>query len=667
MKLMLNCIVKNEADRIERMLKSVAPHIDSYAIVDTGSTDDTIQKIEGFFAAASIPGEITHAPFVNFEQARNAALALARKSPLSWDYLLLCDADMELVVEDKNFKKQLGSGMAYNVVQKGGTLSYHNARFVSRAATGNYVGVTHEYLDVTTAGEVHGIYFQDHADGSNRKNKSVRDIRLLKEAIKTDPNNGRSWFYLAQSYKDAGQPEKAAKAYRKRIELGGWDEEIWNASFNLANTLRESGNDSGFVAEMLGAYNFRPSRAETLYALANYYRTKGMNYAALLVAEEGLRIKRPGDLLFVNDYVYTIGLREEFAIVAYYDKARRERGFDMCNYVALSKDASDFSREQARGNLFHYIRPLSERMSSFSTRRIAFTPPDGYTAMNPSIAVANGQICVLVRTVNYTMDEQGRYLIKSTNGEANSTNPINTRNFLVSLKDNFEVNQHAEVKAHLPKPAYDLVTGFEDMRLFSWNNSWWINACVREQNHEGWCEQWLARIDVGKTNAPGTFVTCATLTDARAMLPAHRQHEKNWMPWVDGNDLEFAYRLGVTVRPNGVEKSRTPINIAADAISGSSQVIPFKCGFLSVVHEARVHPHNGKRYYQHRFVWYDKSKTVQRITKPFYFHDKVIEFVAGLAWHPNGQSIMISYGREDKEAWIATVDANELSEFIWHD
>jgi hypothetical protein len=124
---------------------------------------------------------------------------------------------------------------------------------------------------------------------------------------------------------------------------------------------------------------------------------------------------------------------------------------------------------------------------------------------------------------------------------------------------------------------------------------------------------------------------------------------------------------GVTVDSNGKEATRTPINIAADAISGSSQVIPFKCGFLSVVHEARQHPHTGKRYYQHRFVWYDKSKTMQRITKPFYFHDKVIEFVAGVAWHPNGKSIMISYGREDKEAWIATVDANELSEFIWHD
>src|ERR1035437_5407671 len=661
--LMLNMIVRNETDRIIRCLESVVPFISCFTIIDTGSTDDTIQKIERFFAAASIPGEITHAPFVNFEQARNAALDLARKSPLSWDYLLLCDADMELVVEDKDFKNQLGlGGMAYNAVQKAGTLSYHNTRFVNRAATGNYVGVTHEYLDVPSAGEIKGVWFSDHADGENRKDKSKRDIRLLKAALKTDPNNGRSWFYLAQSYKDAGKPHDAVRAYRKRIALGGWDEEIWNSYLNLAHSLKDCGDEAGFIQGLIAAYNYRPSRAESLYELANYYRNKGMNHAALMAAEEGLRVKRPGDLLFVNDYVYSTGLREEFTIVAYYDKDRRDRGFDMCNIVALSKEASEFSREQARGNLFHYIRPLCERMSSFSTRRIAFTPPDGYTAMNPSVATVGNEIAVVVRAVNYTMDEQGRYLIKSTNGEANSTNPIKTRNFLANLRDNFTVDTVGEIlpPPDLPKPVYDLVVGFEDMRLFRWRDFWWINACVRDQNREGWCEQIVARMGYSTGSNP-------VLDTWSKMLPVHRQHEKNWMPWVDGTNLEFAYRLGVTVDSDGKEATRTPINIAADAISGSSQVIPFKWGFLSVVHEARHHPPTGKRYYQHRFVWYDKSKTVQRITKPFYFHDKVIEFVAGVAWHPNGTSIMISYGREDKEAWIATVDANELSEFIWHD
>ena len=664
-KLCLNAIVKNEADRIERMLKSVAPYIDCAVIYDTGSTDDTISIIAKFLEGRGIPGKVIHGQFVNFEQARNDGLAAAREFELLWDYLLLCDADMELVVQDKDFKNQLNGGLAYNVVQKAGTLSYHNARFMSRAATGNYVGVTHEYLDVPALGEVHGIYFQDHADGTNRKNKFIRDIGLLKGALKKDPNNARSWFYLAQSYRDAGRPQNAVKAYRKRIALGGWDEEVWNARVNLAHSLKDCGDEDGFVSELIGAYNYRPSRAESLYDLANYYRLKGMNYAALLAAEEGLRIKRPGDLLFVNDYVYSTGLREEFSIVAFYDEKRRSRGFDMCNYVALDKAGNDFSREQARGNLFHYICPLCESLPSFSTRRIAFIPPDGYTALNPSISVADEGICVLLRTVNYTMDEQGRYLIKSTNGEANATNPIHTRNFLLKLGNTFDVKNAVEVlpPPDFPKPAFDLVVGFEDMRLFQWKGAWWINACLREQNAAGWCEQWLARLNMHQDESG----TRCELGEIKPMLPPEKRHEKNWAPWVDGDKLEFAYRLGVNVDTDGKEVFNVPVPFAVDNISGGSQVIQFRAGYLSVVHEARHHPSTGKRYYQHRFVFYDNTKTLLRISKPFYFHEKVIEFVAGVAMHPDGDRVMISYGREDKEAWIATVDANELSEFIWHD
>ena len=45
----LNMIVKNESAIIERCLNAVYPFIDEYCIVDTGSTDDTIDKIENFF------------------------------------------------------------------------------------------------------------------------------------------------------------------------------------------------------------------------------------------------------------------------------------------------------------------------------------------------------------------------------------------------------------------------------------------------------------------------------------------------------------------------------------------------------------------------------------------------------------------------------------------
>ena len=74
---------------------------------------------------------------------------------------------MELVVEQP-FK--LNGGMAYDMQQRGGALIYNNRRLVNRKATGEYQGVTHEYLDVPSAGSIDGAYFIDHADGANRSN-----------------------------------------------------------------------------------------------------------------------------------------------------------------------------------------------------------------------------------------------------------------------------------------------------------------------------------------------------------------------------------------------------------------------------------------------------------------------------------------------------------------
>src|ERR1035437_9077747 len=257
-KLCLNMIVRNESARIIRCLESVAPYIDCYTIIDTGSTDDTIPKILATFSSKQIPGEITHVPFVNFEQARNAALEAARASPYEFDYLLLLDADMELVVEDKAWRDTL-TEPAYHVLQKGGTLAYSNKRLIARALTRVYHGLTHEYLDAPGDVPLPGVWFKDYQDGENRKDKFKRDILLLVAALKKDPNNARYHFYLANSYRDAGNYTGAIAAYKKRIKLGGWDQETWNAQYKMALCYKALGQEAEFIRNMLIAYNQRPS------------------------------------------------------------------------------------------------------------------------------------------------------------------------------------------------------------------------------------------------------------------------------------------------------------------------------------------------------------------------------------------------------------------------
>ncbi len=174
MRLCLNMIVKNEVKNLERCLNSVVDHISCYAILDTGSTDGTQEFIRSSLGSANIPGEVEEGTFINFGQARNDALATARELLTDFDYLLLMDADMELVVDGPLPELTLP---AYTMIQQNNALRYHNTRLLKCGTEAKYVGVTHEFLSVPgSQGELTEWWFKDHATGSNRVDKVERDI-----------------------------------------------------------------------------------------------------------------------------------------------------------------------------------------------------------------------------------------------------------------------------------------------------------------------------------------------------------------------------------------------------------------------------------------------------------------------------------------------------------
>src|SRR6266850_5078965 len=84
----LTMIVKDEAHVIERCIESVLPFIDCWAVVDTGSTDGTQEKIRSLLA--DLPGELIESPWKGFAESRNESLRLAEGQA---DYMLVMDAD----------------------------------------------------------------------------------------------------------------------------------------------------------------------------------------------------------------------------------------------------------------------------------------------------------------------------------------------------------------------------------------------------------------------------------------------------------------------------------------------------------------------------------------------------------------------------------------------
>lgn len=655
-RLCLNMIVKNETANLERCLTTVADHISCWVIGDTGSTDGTQEFIRNFFAKRNIPGELHSFPFENFEQARNAALDHAYASPLQYDYLLFDDADMELVVDDPSFRDGL-TAPGYRLLQRtSGGLSYWNTRLLRRDTGTRYHGVTHEYVDVPgEAKELKGAWYRDHASGANRVDKFERDIRLLKTALEREPNNGRYWFYLAQSYRDAGRLTEAADTYARRAEMGGWEEEAWMARLQQARCLRGLGDEAGFVSQALRAFNQRPQRAEPLYDLARYYRDQGQNHAAVTFAEFGLTLQRPkDDILFIEDFVYDVGLREEFSIAANYatDPARKDRGFVVCNALALDRGIGNGPRELAWSNLYFYARQAKTEFPSFQAEEIKFTSPEGYRPLNPSVCRAGNDIFVSQRVVNYRVNEDG--LQYQTLDEQ----PVKTRNFLLQLDDDLSIRDSAEIlpPKEMPAPLFGEVLGFEDLRLFSWRGSFWGISCVRELNPEGWCEQVIGRLE---RDVQGTY----RLSDWRRLQPdGPRSHQKNWMPQVAGDTLQFVYLCDPTrILDTEARTVRESVpKISANYFRGGSQLIPFDGGWLALIHEVQWREAERKRYYFHRFVLFDSSLEIKGVSRPFYFVRKGVEFAAGLCWHPDERRLIISFSVSDSETWLATVDADEV-------
>jgi tetratricopeptide (TPR) repeat protein len=460
------------------------------------------------------------------------------------------------------------------------------------------------------------------------------------------------WFLLAQEHRDSGRIKEAAQSYAKSAELGRCDDEAWYSRLQQARCLRTLSDEGGFLQQALAAFNQRPQRAEPLYDLARFYRERSMYDASALFCEAALALPRPdSSAQFLEDFIYAVGIREEYSIAANYarDAARKDRGHAACNWLALNRDVPASSRNLARSNLFFYAEPAKSVMPSFSACPVGFAPPDNYRPMNPSVARCGERIMLIQRGVNYVLKEDGSY--HSLDGA-----PFRTRNFLLALDDDLEIQSSAEIlpPGDLPKPLYPDESAFGDMRLFTWGKALWCTACYRELTSEGWCEQVVARIDDA---SPGV----CRLQDWRVMRPGPpSRHEKNWVPQIGADNLQFIYLCDPARVVDGDGKTvvETIPTIAADQFRGGSQAIAFDDGWLFLIHE--VLWRQGRRFYLHRFVWFDEGCALRRVSRTFFFQKKSFEFGAGLAWHPDGKRLLVSYGIDDGESWIATVDAAEV-------
>ncbi|MDM5239029.1 glycosyltransferase family 2 protein [Bacillus cereus] len=376
-KLCLCMIVKNESRIMERCLNATKSIVDFVSICDTGSTDNTPEIIENWCKENEIPGTVHHEPFKNFGYNRSLAVSLAQKTYPEADYLLILDADMILEV-GLDFDKTSLTEDHYLTLQYDIHIKYWLTRLLKASLPWKSVGVTHEYWDIdrskvganynTRVARLETLVVNDPGDGGSKGDKFERDERLLLQGI-NDPETTpdlhiRYLFYLAQTYYHLNQFEDSIKWYKKRVDAGGWVEEVFYSLLRIGFCYEQLANSSAnkqhevtdadekenakkqeeqYVALAVfyfqKAWEYRPTRAEPLYQLARMYRLKSQNNIALMYALQGKEVPFPKeDLLFVDYHVYDYLFDYEISISAFYIPHKKHLGARSQKYLESIKE-----------------------------------------------------------------------------------------------------------------------------------------------------------------------------------------------------------------------------------------------------------------------------------------------------------------------------------------
>jgi glycosyltransferase involved in cell wall biosynthesis len=368
-KVCLNMIVKNEAPVIRRCLDSVRPIIDSWVIVDTGSTDGTQKIIRKHLRG--LPGELHERPWRDFAHNRTEALELARAKG---DYTLIIDADDVLEFEPDTARPVLTED-SYTVDIADSNITYSRTQLVRSALPWRYEGVLHEYLtcdDARGSGHLPGIRMRRNHDGARRRDPATyrRDAQILEAALRTETNPfllARYRFYLAQSYRDFGEREHALEHYLIRAELGFWQEEVFISLYCAAQLKEQLDHpEEEVVAAYLRAADALPSRVEALHGASRFCRLKARYEEGYRLAKRGLGVPMPRDGLFVEPWIYESGLLDEFAVNAYWAGHYRD-ALDACLQILACGKHDNTARIIANARFafdkLHPANPVSSNAS----------------------------------------------------------------------------------------------------------------------------------------------------------------------------------------------------------------------------------------------------------------------------------------------------------------
>ena len=179
----------------------------------------------------------------------------------------------------------------------------------------------------------------------------ANDPDLLLARVQSDPEDGKSVLRLAHCYFDLGDFLNARKWYARRAEMGGSDEEVYHATFQIAVSMSNLGVPWAEVEDVyLKAWQLRPTRAEPLHAIAYRCRVEQRYGFAYLFAESAAKIPLPEeDRISVSADIYAWRATDEQAVCASWI-GRHAEAFTLYRRLLACPDLPDTDRQRIAAN-----------------------------------------------------------------------------------------------------------------------------------------------------------------------------------------------------------------------------------------------------------------------------------------------------------------------------
>ena len=307
-------IVKDAGPTLEEVLTENLNIIDTWCILDTGSTDGTQDVIKRVLKNKR--GALYEEPFVNFKVSRNRCLELAGTN---CKFLIMLDDTYSVRGDLRGFLESVRGDQfsdSFSLLIQSDDSEYYSNRIIKSRSGLRYVHTIHEVISDKNNNNVTipstNAFIYDHRSEYMEKRTTDRkqfDLELLFKELEDNPSDPRSLYYIAQTYGCLGDEENKAKYFLKRIEHPeqGYIQEKVDACFELART-----------------YNFKLNRdfseCEKYYLLA-----------------WSLDKRRPDSLYFIGIKYY---LEHDYALAYTYFKQAFEIGYPINSQYSLKPTLS---------------------------------------------------------------------------------------------------------------------------------------------------------------------------------------------------------------------------------------------------------------------------------------------------------------------------------------